>query len=84
MVLIESFFGKPPRKGVHPDEVVALGAAILAHALESGENPITLVDVVPVAIGGLWMALFFRNLKQRPLLPLQDPKAWPLLEPAHD
>ncbi|MEP6644652.1 MAG: hypothetical protein ABJA69_09145, partial [Acidobacteriaceae bacterium] len=40
--------------------------------------------VVPVAIGGFWMALFFRNLKQRPLLPLQDPKAWPLLEPAHD
>ncbi|MDP9162020.1 MAG: hypothetical protein M3O09_17570 [Acidobacteriota bacterium] len=40
--------------------------------------------VVPVAIGGFWLALFFRNLKQRPLLPLQDPKAWPLLEPAHD
>ena len=28
---ITQFFGKPPRKGVHPDEAVALGAALLAH-----------------------------------------------------
>jgi molecular chaperone DnaK len=48
---LEQFFGKPAKKGVHPDEVVALGAAILANALESGQNPVTLVDVVPVPIG---------------------------------
>ncbi len=40
--------------------------------------------VVPLGIGGLWLALFFRNLKSRPLLVLHDPKSQALLEPAHD
>jgi hypothetical protein len=40
--------------------------------------------VLPVAIGGLWLALFFRNLKGRPLLALYDPRSRALLEPAHD
>ncbi len=40
--------------------------------------------VVPVAIGGLWLALFFRNLQGRPLLPLYAPLTPSLLEPAHD
>jgi hypothetical protein len=39
--------------------------------------------VVPVAIGGFWLALFFRNLKQRPLLPVYDVHTQPVLEPAH-
>jgi hypothetical protein len=39
--------------------------------------------VVPIAIGGFWLALFFRNLKQRPLLPLYDVHTLPVLEPAH-
>lgn len=39
---------------------------------------------VPGAIGGLWLAFFFRNLKARPLLPLFDPHTRPVLEPAHD
>jgi hypothetical protein len=38
--------------------------------------------VVPIAIGGFWLALFFRNLKQRPLLPLYDLHTMRLLEPA--
>ena len=38
--------------------------------------------VVPVAIGGFWLALFFRNLKQRPLLPVYDVHSQPVLEPA--
>jgi hypothetical protein len=40
--------------------------------------------IVPVAIGGLWFALFFRNVRQRPLLPLQDLHAVDLLEVVHD
>ncbi|MGH9511975.1 MAG: hypothetical protein ACRD2U_07535 [Terriglobales bacterium] len=40
--------------------------------------------VVPVAIGGFWLSLFFRNLRQRPLLPLHDPHAAGLLELVHD
>lgn len=38
--------------------------------------------VVPVAIGGFWLALFFRYLKQRPLLPLYDLHTMRMLEPA--
>ena len=46
---------------------------------------VTLWDiVVPVAIGGIWLGLFFRNLRARPLLPLYDAHASALLEPAHE
>jgi len=45
---------------------------------------LTLADVVvPVAIGGLWLAYFFRNLGALPLLPAYDPSAGEVLEPAH-
>jgi hypothetical protein len=40
--------------------------------------------VVPGAIGGFWLALFFRNLRRRPLLPLHDPHTRPLLEATHE
>jgi hypothetical protein len=39
---------------------------------------------IPIAIGGLWLALFFHNLQGRPLLPPYAPRARALLEPAHD
>jgi hypothetical protein len=39
--------------------------------------------VVPVAIGGFWLAYFFRNLGALPLLPAYDPSAGEVLEPAH-
>src|SRR3712207_7791025 len=41
------FFGKPPSKGVHPDEAVAVGAALYAHSLEDNTNlRIQLLDVI--------------------------------------
>jgi len=40
--------------------------------------------VVPVAMGGLWLAYFFRNLSSMPLLPAYDVYAKEVLEPAHD
>jgi hypothetical protein len=40
--------------------------------------------VLPLAIGGLWLAVFFGNLKARPLLPLYDPQTQAVLEPAHE
>lgn len=44
-------------------------------------SPLALLDiVVPIAIGGLWLALFFRNLRARPLLPLYDLHAQEFLE----
>ncbi|QSQ26186.1 TIGR02266 family protein [Pyxidicoccus parkwayensis] len=47
---ITRFFGKPPSKGVHPDEAVAMGAALLAHSLGQLEG-VVLIDVLPMAIG---------------------------------
>jgi len=44
----------------------------------------TVADVVvPIAIGGFWLAYFFRNLGALPLLPAYDPSAGEVLEPAH-
>ncbi len=40
--------------------------------------------VVPIAIGGLWLAYFFRNLSELPLVPAYDPDAKEVLEPAHE
>jgi molecular chaperone DnaK len=47
---VRAFFGKTPSRAVHPDEAVALGAALLAHSLGSAEG-IVLIDVLPMAIG---------------------------------
>jgi len=45
---------------------------------------VTVADVVvPIAIGGLWLAYFFRNLGALPLLPAYDPAVGEVLEPAH-
>jgi molecular chaperone DnaK len=49
--LTTRFFGRKPRKDVHPDEVVALGAGILADAINRGAAGATLRDVLPVSIG---------------------------------
>ena len=49
---LTKFFGKTPRKGVHPDEAVAIGAALYAHSLEDNTNlRLQLLDVIPMAIG---------------------------------
>jgi molecular chaperone DnaK len=47
---VEAFFGRPPAKSVHPDEAVATGAALLAHALAQKEG-LVLIDVLPMSIG---------------------------------
>jgi hypothetical protein len=45
---------------------------------------VTVADiVVPIAIGGLWLAFFFRNLDALPLLPVYDPQSVEVLEPVH-
>jgi len=49
---VEEFFGRPPSKGVHPDEAVAIGAALMAYSMTSGADyKITLIDVLPMSIG---------------------------------
>jgi len=48
---VESFFGKKPSKGVNPDEVVAMGAAIQGGVLSGSETGILLLDVTPLNLG---------------------------------
>jgi molecular chaperone DnaK len=61
------FFGKPPSKGVHPDEAVAIGAALYGWSLqENSDLRLQLLDVIPMAIGleqagGLMHVVFPRN-----------------------
>ncbi|HYG66676.1 MAG TPA: Hsp70 family protein [Anaeromyxobacteraceae bacterium] len=61
------FFGKPPSKGVHPDEAVAIGAALYGWSLrESSDLRLQLLDVIPMAIGieqagGAMHVVFPRN-----------------------
>ena len=47
---IQAHFGKPPRKGVHPDECVALGAALLGDSLNNLDS-VTLIDALSMPIG---------------------------------
>ncbi len=47
---VAAYFGKPPSRAVHPDEAVAIGAALLAHSLGSAEG-VVLIDVLPMSIG---------------------------------
>ncbi len=49
---LTKFFGKPPSKGVHPDEAVAIGAALYAWSLQDNSDlKLQLLDVIPMAIG---------------------------------
>jgi len=66
---VEAFFGRPPAKSVHPDEAVATGAALLAHALTMKEG-LVLIDVLPMSIGvGLPGGRFKAVLERNTALP---------------
>ncbi|ACL64958.1 2-alkenal reductase [Anaeromyxobacter dehalogenans 2CP-1] len=47
---VGEFFGRAPSRAVHPDEAVAVGAALLAHSLQGAEG-VVLIDVLPMSIG---------------------------------
>ncbi|MBR4722772.1 MAG: molecular chaperone DnaK, partial [Muribaculaceae bacterium] len=49
--VVEKFFGKVPSKGVNPDEVVAVGAAIQGGVLSGDVKDVVLLDVVPLSVG---------------------------------
>ena len=48
---VKDFFGKEPNKGVNPDEVVAMGAAIQAAVLQGDVKDVLLLDVTPLSLG---------------------------------
>jgi molecular chaperone DnaK len=48
---VTEFFGKRPNKGVNPDEVVAIGAAIQGHVLVAKDRDMLLLDVTPLSLG---------------------------------
>src|SRR5919109_1273185 len=48
---VKSLFGKEPHKGVNPDEVVAIGAAIQAGVLQGEVKDVLLLDVTPLTLG---------------------------------
>jgi molecular chaperone DnaK len=48
---VTAFFGKPPHRGVNPDEVVALGAAVQGGLLVSRDRDMLLLDVTPLSLG---------------------------------
>ncbi len=64
---VTELMGKPPSKGVHPDEAVGIGAAIMAHSLAgTSGSEVTLLDVLPMPIGinkvdGTMHVLFQKN-----------------------
>ena len=68
---IREFFGREPSKAVHPDEAVALGAAVLAHSMQSGDiGGMVLVDVLPMSIGvGLPGGRFKKVVERNTSLP---------------
>jgi molecular chaperone DnaK len=64
--VVKSFFGKEPNKGVNPDEVVAIGAAIQGAVLTGEVKDVVLLDVTPLSIGietlgGVFTPLIERN-----------------------
>jgi molecular chaperone DnaK len=62
---VAEFFGKRPHKGVNPDEVVAIGAAIQAEALLSDEQKLLLLDVTPLSLGIATYGGHFAKLIER-------------------
>jgi molecular chaperone DnaK len=62
---VATFFGREPNKGVHPDEVVAVGAAIQAEALVEKSTDVLLLDVTPHSLGIMVAGGYFHKLIER-------------------
>jgi molecular chaperone DnaK len=63
--LVKAYFRRDPCKGVHPDEVVALGAAVQADALTTEDSEVVLLDVTPQSLGVAIAGGYVRRLIPR-------------------
>ena len=75
--IVKQFFGREPHRGVNPDEVVAVGAAIQAGVLKGDVKDVLLLDVTPLSLGietlgGVMTKLINKNTAATPFPPALD------------
>lgn len=82
---VEEIFGKPPVKGVNPDEVVAMGAALQASILKGESEEVLLLDVTPLSLGVETQGgLFTRIVERNTTIPVRRSRIFSTVEDNQD
>lgn len=79
--IVKEFFGREPHKGVNPDEVVAIGAAIQAGVLQGDVKNVVLLDVTPLSLGIETLGgVFTRLIERNTLIPTKKSQVFSTAE----